>query len=153
MQATDWLDAAVQRAKKKYQVQRTREEQLAHQEALKRRLGGQFCRELFAWFENIEVSFNNRFGGQVLVVSVAGGDGHRSVKVLARPIRAQESIAELNYEESSASLGLTMGYGTPGAAQVIRLILSAEGVILAEMGEARYTAAQLGQKIIDALLA
>ena len=150
---TDWLDKAVQRTKKKYQVQRAREEQLAHEDALKRRLGGQFCRELFAWFENIEMKFNNSFGSHVLAVSVVGSDGSRSLKILARPTRAQESMAELNYQERTSSLGLNMDSGGPAAAQAIRLILTADGAVLAAMGEDYYTAEQLGQKIIDQMLA
>lgn len=150
---TDWLDKAVQRTKKKYQVQRAREEQLAHEDALKRRLGGQFCRELFAWFENIEMKFNNSFGSHVLAVSVVGSDGSRSLKILARPTRAQESMAELNYQERTSSLGLNMDSGGPAAAQAIRLILTVDGAVLAAMGEDYYTAEQLGQKIIDQMLA
>lgn len=150
---TDWLDKAVQRTKKKYQVQRVREEQLAHEEALKRRLGSQFCRELFAWFENIEAQFNNSFGSHVLAVSVVGGNGSRSLKILARPTRAQESMAELHYQERTSSLGLNMDSGAPAATQAIRLILTADGAVLAAVGEDYYTAEQLGQKIIDKMLA
>jgi len=150
---TDWLDKAVQRTKKKYQVQRAREERLAHEEALKRRLGSQFCQELFGWFQNIEVKFNNSFGSHVLAVSVVGGNGSRNLKILARPTRAQESMAELNYQERTSSLGLNMDSGAPAAAQAIRLILTADGAVLAAMGEEYYTAEQLGQKIIDEMLA
>jgi hypothetical protein len=147
---TDWLDKVVQRTKKKDQAQRTREERSAHEETAKRKLGGQFCRELFAWFENIEVKFNNSFGGHVLAVSVVGGDGSRTAKILARPTRTQESMAELSYQENTSSLALTMGSGAPAA---IRLILSPNGAMLAAMGEEYYTPEKLGQKIIDDLLA
>jgi hypothetical protein len=95
MGATDWLDAAVESAKQKYQAQRALDERSVQAEALKRRLGNQFCRELFAWFENVEVRFNNRFGSQVLAVSVVGSDGNRSVQILAQPIRAREGTASL----------------------------------------------------------
>ena len=152
LQMSEWLDKAVQRTKKKYQGQRVREEQVAQEEAVKHKLGGQFCRELFAWFENTEASFNNSFGGHVLAVSVVGSYGSRSVRILARPTRSQECIAELNYQENTSSLALSMGSGAP-ATQAIKLILSADGAILATMGEEYYTAEQLGQKIIDDLLA
>src|ERR1039457_6909333 len=75
MEATDWLDATVERAKKKYQVQRALDKRSVQAEAMKRKLGNQFCRELFAWFESIEVRFSSRFGSQVLAVSVVGSDG------------------------------------------------------------------------------
>ncbi len=81
MALTHWLDEAVQRTKEKYKVQRALEEQLVHQETLKRRLGGQFCRQLFGWLQSIEGSFNSKFGAQVLVVSVSGDEGSRSAQV------------------------------------------------------------------------
>src|ERR1039457_3300180 len=105
MEATDWLDAAVESAKQKYQAQRALDERSVQADALKRKLGNQFCRELFAWFENVEVSFNNRFGGQALAVSVVGRDGSRNAQILARPIRTQEGAASLSYVENTASLG------------------------------------------------
>jgi len=93
---SDWLDATVERAKKKYQVQRALDKRSVQAEAMKRKLGNQFCRELFAWFENVEVRFNNRFGSQVLAVSVVGSDGSRNAQILARPIRTQEGTASLS---------------------------------------------------------
>jgi hypothetical protein len=150
---SDWLDKAVQRTKKKYQSQRVREEQWAHEEAERRMRGGQFCRELFAWLEHTEMSFNNGFGSHVLAVSVAGGNGSRSVRILARPTRTDESIAELKYQETTSSLALSMGSGPVAVAKAIRLILSENGAILAAMGEEYYTPERLGQKIIDDLLA
>ena len=152
MEVTDWLDEAVQQTKEKYQVQRALEEDLIREETLKRKLSSQFCRELFAWFENVEARFNSKFGDQVLTVSVVGGDGNRSVQVLARPVRAQERNAELNYQDDSNCLGLSMGSGATAASQVVKLVLSADGAILAEGGAKRYTPEQLGQKIIDDLL-
>ena len=146
-----WLEKAVQRTKKKYQGQRTLEEKSAYEDTMKRKLAGQFCRELFAWFENIEASFNHSFGGHVLAVSVVGSQGSRSVKILARPTRTQESMAELTYQENASSLGLSQGSGS--TVQAIRLILSGNGTILAAMGEEYFTPEQLGQKIIDQLLA
>jgi hypothetical protein len=62
-------------------------------------------------------------------------------------------MAELNYQERTSSLGLNMDSGAPAAAQAIRLILTADGDVLAAMGEDYYTAEQLGQKIIDEMLA
>jgi hypothetical protein len=147
---TDWLDQAVQRAKGKYQIQRVLEERSVQEEVLKRKLGNQFCRELFTWFESIEVRFNSRFGGHVLAVSVVGSDGSRSVQILARPIRDQESTASLSYDENTTSLELRAG---SEAAQTIKLVLSGDGAILAEIGAERYTPEQLGQRIIDDLLA
>ena len=154
MEATDWLDAAVESAKQKYQAQRALDETSVQADALKRKLGNQFCRELFAWFESVEVRFNNRFGSQVLAVSVVGSDGNRSVQILARPIRTKEGTASLSYEENTSSLGLSVGFGGGAeTAQVIKLVLSADGAVLAEMGAKHYTPEQLGQKIIDDLLA
>ena len=154
MEATDWLDAAVERAKQKYQAQRALDETSVQADALKRKLGNQFCRELFAWFESVEVRFNNRFGSQMLAVSVVGSDGNRSVQILARPIRTKEGTASLSYEENTSSLGLSVGFGGGAeTAQIIRLVLSADGAILAEMGAKHYTPEHLGQKIIDDLLA
>jgi hypothetical protein len=154
MKATDWLDAAVERAKKKYELQRAQEEKSAEAEALKRRLSNQFCRELFAWFESVEARFNNKFGGQVLVVSVAGSDGGRTVQILARPIRTKESTAHLRYKENAASVELSVSSGGGvEAAQIIKLVHSTEGVVFALIGARHYSPEQLGQKIIDDLLA
>ena len=154
MEVADWLDEAVQRAKEKYQAQRALEEKQAQEEAVKHKLGSQFCRELFAWLQNMEVAFNSRFGGQVLAVNVVGENGNRSVQILARPLRAQERIADLSYQEHTESMGLTMGSGvTSETSQVITLSLSGDGAILAEIGAQRYTPSQLGQKVIDDLLA
>lgn len=154
MQVTDWLDQAVRRAKGKYQVQRAVDEKSVQAEALKRKLGNQFCRELFAWFESIEIRFNERFGSHVLAVSVVGSDGNRSVRILARPIRDQESTASLNYEENTTSLRLSPGSGgATETAQRIKLVLSSSGAMLAEVGSEHYTPEQLGQSIIDDLLA
>jgi hypothetical protein len=154
MEGTDWLDKVVQRAKGRYQVRRALEERSVQAEALRRKLANQFCRDLFAWFERVEVRFNNRFGGHVLAVSVAGSDGNRSVRILARPIRDQESTVSLNYEEKTTSLRLSADSGgATEPAQIIKLVLSADGAILAEVGAEHYTPEQLGQKTIDDLLA
>ena len=42
---------------------------------------------------------------------------------------------------------------TADTPQVIKLVLSADEALLAEIGQERYTSEQLGQKIIDDLLA
>jgi len=127
---------------------------LAYEEAMKRRLGGQFCRQLFAWFQSIEGGFNTKFGAHVLAVSVSGDEGSRSAQVLAKPTCTEERIANLDYQNNSASLRLSMGSGkTADTPQVIKLVLSAEQTLLAEIGKERYTSEQLGQKIIDDLLA
>jgi hypothetical protein len=154
MASTQWLDEAVQRTKEKYKIQRAQEERLAHEEELKRRLGGQYCRQLFAWFQSIEGSFNNKFGSHVLAVSVSGDEGSRSAQILARPILTEERIAHLDYQNNSASLRFSIGSGkTAETPQVIKLVLSANEALLAEIGTERYTSEQLGQKIIDDLLA
>jgi len=154
MALTHWLDEAVQRTKEKYKVQRALEEQKAHQETLKRRLGGQFCRQLFGWLQSIEGSFNSKFGAQVLVVSVSGDEGSRSAQVLARPTSTEERIANLDYQNNSAALRLSIGSGKIAeTAQVINLVLSADEALLAEIGKEQYTSEKLGQKIIDDLLA
>lgn len=152
MEVTDWLDEAVQQTKEKYQAQRALEEKSIQEEALKRKLGSQFCRDLFAWFETIEVKFNARFGGHVLTARVVGSEGDRSVQVLARPIRAQERIAELNYQEDINCLALSTGSDATATTQVIKMVCSAGGGVLVEIGAERYTLEQLGQKIIDDLL-
>jgi|ERR1039458_6187952 hypothetical protein len=152
MEATDWLDEVVQQTKGKYQAQRALEEELIQEEALKRKLGTQYCRELFTWLETIEVKFNHRFGAQVLTASVVGSEGDRSVQVLARPIRADERIAELRYEEDINCLALSMGSGATAATQIIKMVRPADGGILAEIDAERYTPEQLGQKIINDLL-
>jgi hypothetical protein len=150
----DWLDSAVLKAKQKYQSQRAQEERVAQEEALKLKLGNQFCRELFTWFESVEVTFNSRFGGQVLSVHVVGNEGGRCVQVLARPIRAQERIAELSYQESTKTLGLSIGSGTNALiGQVIKLVFAADGTMCAEIGANHYTPERLGQKVIEDLLA
>jgi hypothetical protein len=154
MASTQWLDEAVQRTKEKYKIQRAQEERLAHEEELKRRLGGQYCRQLFAWLQSIEGSFNNKFGSHVLAVSVSGDEGSRSAQILARPILTEERIAHLDYQNNSASLRFSIGSGkTADTPHVIKLILSADEALLAEIGSERYTSEQLGQKIIDDLLA
>ncbi len=154
MPLTHWLDEAVQRTKEKYKVQRALEEQMARQETLKRRLGGQFCHQLFGWLQSVEGSFNSKFGAQVLVVSVSGDEGSRSAQVLARPTSTEERIANLDYQNNSASLRLSIGSGRIAeAAQVINLVLSADQALLAEIGKEHYTSETLGQKIIDDLLA
>jgi hypothetical protein len=152
MAATDWLDEVVQQTKGKYQAQRALEEELIQEEALKRKLGTQYCRELFTWLETIEVKFNHRFGAQVLTASVVGSEGDRSVQVLARPIRAEERIADLHYEENINCLALSMGSGATAATQIIKMVRPADGGLLAEIDAERYMPEQLGQKIINDLL-
>lgn len=152
MEVTDWLDKAVQQTREKYNVQRAREDELLREEALKRKLGSQFCRELFGWLETIDVKFNNKFGSQVLSASVVGANGDRSVQVLARPIRAQERIAELHYEEDINCVALSMGSDATAATQIIKMIRPADGDMLAEVGGEHYTPEQLGQKIVNDLL-
>lgn len=152
MEATDWLDEAVQQTKEKYQEQRSLEEEVLQQETLKRKLGSQFCREFFEWLETIDIKFNSKFGGSVLTASVVGSEGNRSIQVMARPIRAQERIAELNYQEDINCLGLSMGSGATNTTQLIRMVRSDGGEIMAEIGAERYTPVQLGQTIINDLL-
>jgi len=154
MAPTHWLDEAVQRTKEKYKVQRAQEERSAREEALKHRLGGAFCRQLFAWFQSIEGTFNGKFGAQVLAVSLSGDEGSRSAQILARPISTEERIAHLDYQNNSSSLRLSMGSGrTAETAQVIKLVLTADEALVAEIGKVHYTSEQLGQRIIDDLLA
>ena len=152
MEATDWLDEAVQQTKEKYQAQRALEEQLMQEETLKRQLGSRFCRELFAWLETTEAKFNSRFGSQVLTVSMVGKEGNRSLQVLARPLRAQERIAELNYQADINCLALSTGSGATATTQVIKMVRFDGGEMLAEIGGERCTPDQLGQKIINDLL-
>jgi hypothetical protein len=154
MAPTHWLDEAVQRTKEKYKLQRAREERSAHEEALKRRLGGQFCRQLFAWFQGVEGTFNGKFGAQVLAVSVSGDEGSRTAQILARPISTKERIAHLDYQNNPSSLRLSVGSDrSTETPQVIKLVLTADEALVAEIGKEHYTSVQLGQKIIDDLLA
>jgi hypothetical protein len=152
MEATDWLDEAVQQTKEKYQAERALEDKVIQEEALKARLASKFCAELFAWLETIDVKFNTRFGGQVLAVSPIGGKGDSALQVLAQPSRAQERIAELNYQGDINCLALSMSSGATATTQIIKMVRSAGGGILAEIGGERYTPDQLGQKIINDLL-
>ena len=152
MLVTDWLDDAVQQTREKYQVQRALEEKLAQEEALKARLAGEFCEELFAWLETIDVKFNTRFGGQVLAVSPIGTNDDRGVQVLARPIRAQAKMAVLRYQKETKSIGLSMDCGPSKLPPEIRLVLSAEGPIKAEIDAEYYAPEQLGRRIINNLL-
>jgi hypothetical protein len=154
VELTDWLDGVVRRAKEKYLEQRVQEEKLIEEEALKSRVGSQFCRELFEWLEGIDVRFNSRFGVHVLSVSVVGTDGDRSLQVLARPVRAQERIAILNYRKETKSVVLNLssdGRATP--TEEIRLVLGADSEALAEISGDQYTPEQLGRKIVEDLLA
>jgi hypothetical protein len=154
MAQTYWIDEAVKRTKEKYKAQRAQEERSAHEEALKRRLGGQFCRQLFAWFQGIEGTFNGKFGAQVLAVSVSGDEGSRSAQILARPVSTKEKIAHLDYQNNPSSLRLSIGSGrTAETPQVIKLVFTADEALVAEIGKEQYTSQQLGQKIIDDLLA
>jgi hypothetical protein len=168
MEEIAWLDEAVQRVKEKYQTQRALEERSAQEETRKRALGAQFSRDLFAWFERMEESFNSKFGGHLLAVSVVGAEGNRSVKVLANLTRNQERMAVLTYNNGSndngsnnngsnnhpVSLGLRFGSdATAEVAQTIKLVPSNNGTVLAEFGAEHYSYEQLGQKIIDDLLA
>jgi len=152
MEKIDWLDEAVQQTKDKYQAQRALEEKLLQEEALRARLAKEFCRELFEWLQAIDVKFNTRYGGQVLAVSPTGSNGDRGLQVLARPIRAQERIAVLNYQKETASIALSMDCNPTNLPQVIKLALSAGGAIVAEIGAEPYTPEQLGRKIINDLL-
>jgi len=153
MGETAWLEESVRKAKEKYQLQRTLEERLAQEEARKRELGAKYCRDLFAWFERIEESFNGGFGGHVLAVSVGGADSNRSVQVFAHPTRTQERLAVLTYTDGAISLGSRSGSGaTAETAQALKLVLSNDGRLLAEFGAEQYSYEQLGQKIIDDLL-
>jgi len=154
IELNDWLDGVVQKTWEKYKQQRVQEEKVLQEEVLKVRFGSQFCRELFEWFEGVDVRFNNRFGGHVLSVSVIGTDGDRSVQVLARPVRAQERIAVLNYRKETTSVGVNMNCGTGAiSTEEIRLVLSGKDAVLAEIGEEHYTPEQLGRKVIEDLLA
>jgi len=140
--------------KGKVSEQRVQEEKLIEEEALKSRVGSQFCRELFEWLEGIDVRFNSRFGVHVLSVSVVGTDGDRSLQVLARPVRAQERIAILNYRKETKSVVLNLssdGRATP--TEEIRLVLGADSEALAEISGDQYTPEQLGRKIVEDLLA
>jgi hypothetical protein len=153
MEVADWLDRAVQRTKEKYQVQRDREETVIQLEALKRRLGSNFCRQLFAWLESIEARFNRSVGCQMITVAVAGNERNRSAQVLARPILALERLAELYYHENTDYLVLSIAFeGGAETTQMIKLVL-ASGTALAEIGMKRYRPEELGQKIIEDLLA
>lgn len=152
MEVTDWLDEAVQQTKEKYQARRALEEQLLQEDTLKRQLGSRFCQELFAWLETTEVRFNSRFGGQVLTVSMVGKEGNRSLQVLAQPLRAQERIADLSYQADINCLALSSGSGATATTEVIKMVRSAGGEMLAEIGAERYTPDQLGQRIINDLL-
>ena len=147
-----WLDNAVQRAKEKYQSLRELEERAAEQEALKRRLGSKFCRDVFTWLESVELCFNSRFGGQVLTVRTLGNEGGRTLQVLARPVPSQEVMAEIRYEDSGSHLVYTIGGGQcTSATQSIRLVLS-EGSVQAEIGTERFSSEQLGKRIVEELL-
>src|ERR1035441_3402612 len=103
MEVTDWLDEAVQQTKEKYQAQRALEDKSIQERALKDRLASQFLDSVPAWLQTIDVKFNTRFGGQVLAVSPTGSNGGRGLQVLARPVRAQERIAVLNYQKETTS--------------------------------------------------
>jgi hypothetical protein len=73
---------------------------------------------------------------------------------LARPTSTEERIANLDYQNNSAALRLSIGSGKIAeTAQVINLVLSADEALLAEIGKEQYTSEKLGQKIIDDLLA
>lgn len=152
--ATDWpwLDETVKQAKEKYQARRVQEDELIQEETLRRKLAGKFCRVLFAWLETIDVQFNTRFGGHVLTATVVGTEGNRSAKVFSRPIRAQERMAELSYQQDTNCLALSMGFGVSSATQIIKMVRSADGEIFAEIDGQSYTPLQLGQKIIGDLL-
>ncbi len=153
MEVADWLDRAVQRTKERYQIQRDLEERVIQQEALKRKLGSNFCRQLFAWLESIEARFNRSVGSQMITVAVAGNERNRSAQVLARPIRADERLAELYYHENTDYLMLSIGFdGGAESTQMIKLVL-ASGTTLAEIGTKHYRPEELGQKIIEDLLA
>lgn len=152
MDVTDWLDTAVQQTKEKYQEQRALEKQLVQEKALKDRLASKFCEELFAWLETIDVQFNTRFGDHVLTISPTGANGDRGVQVLARPTRAQERAVGLKYQKDTNCIGLSMNCSLIRLPQVIKLVLSADGVIVAEIGAEHYIPQQLGRKIINDLL-
>ncbi len=152
MEATDWLDEAVQQTKDKYQAQRALEDKLIQEEALKARLASKFCTELFAWLETIDVKFNTRFGGQVLAISPLGGKGDSGLQVLARPIRAQERVTVLNYQKETNSISVSTDRSFTKLPQVITLVLAADSAMVAEIGTEHYMPEQLGRKIINDLL-
>jgi hypothetical protein len=152
MEATDWLDEAVQQTKEKYQVQRALEDKLIQEEALKARLASKFCEELFAWLETIDVKFNTRFGGQVLAVSPTGGKGDSGLQVLARPIRAQERVTVLSHQKETNAISVSTDHSLTKLPQVIKLVLAADSAMLAEIGTDYYMPEELGRKIINDLL-
>jgi hypothetical protein len=152
MEAIDWIEEAVKQTKEKYRVERAREEELVQEETTRRKLSNQFCRELFAWIETIDVRFNHKYGSHVLSANVIGPEGSRSAQILARPVRSQERIAELSYQEDINSLSLSMCSGGASAIQTITLVCSADGEMIAEIEGERYLPEQLGQKIIMDLL-
>lgn len=152
MEVTDWLDEAVQQTKEKYQAQRALEDKSIQEQALKDRLASKFWDQLFEWLQTIDVKFNTRFGGQVLAVSPTGSNGDRGLQVLARPIRAQERIAVLNYQKETTSIALSMDCNPTDLPQAIELALAADGAIVAQIGAESYMPEQLGRKIINDLL-
>ncbi len=148
----DWLDAAVQRAKSKYQRERELEERKMQEEALKKRLGSQFWQELAGWLQAIEGRFNTRFGAAVLSVTLDEEKDKRVIRILARPIRSHESIAELEYQNGTDYMELSIGSGGgAGTARIVNFVLSG-GAALAEFGAEDLTWEQLGQKLIEDLL-
>ncbi len=153
MEVMNWLDQTVKQTKDKYEARRHQEDQLVKEETLKCKLGGEFCRDLFEWLQTIDAQFNDRFGGHVLAASVDGTQGQRKARILARPIRSQERIAALSYQEDINCLALSVHSGTATDTQQIRMVLSPEGKIFAEVEADSYTPVQLGQKIIGDLLA
>ncbi len=153
IQVPDWLDGAVQKAKVKYQRQRELEEILMQEETLKRKLGSQFCKELAGWLQAVEVRFNTRFGGAVLAVTVEEVKDSRTIRVLARPLRSRESMAELEYQNGTDYLKVNIGSAaSAGTSRIVNFVVSG-GAVLAEIGTDCYTWEQLGQRLIEDLLA
>jgi hypothetical protein len=152
MEVTDWLEEAVQQTKAKYQAQRALEDKLIQQQALKDRLAADYCEKFFEWLQTIDVKFNTRFGSQVLAVSPIGSNGDRGLQVLARPLRVQERIVVVNYQKSTNSICLNLDCSRTNLPQVVKLVLSADGIVAAEIDGEHYDPEQLGRKIVNDLL-
>jgi hypothetical protein len=143
----DWMDEAVRRTKDKFGAQQGDDEKFVLEEGLKHDLGLQFYRNLREWLLKAEKDFNSKYGSNVLVVTEPG----QQTIVKSVLTRSESRTAEISYNETLQQIGWVTETGVTHRS--IQLKLSGNREMLATADNQDLTVEQLGQKIIDVVLA
>lgn len=144
---TDWMDEAVRRTKDRFGAQQGDDEKFVLEEGLKYDLGLQFYRNLREWLLKAEKEFNSKYGSNVLVVTETG----QQTIVKSVLTRTQSRTAGISYNETLQQIGWVTETGITH--YPLQLKLSGRREMLATADNQDLTVEQLGQKIIDVVLA